>query len=352
MKLNLFKNQIHSFGLDISNTTIKVVQFNRVGKQLQLSAVGRQKLAPGMISADTILDSAGLGSFIAQMLTRLEFGHITTPYVSVSLPESKCFIRIISIPQVSETEADQAVLFEAESYIPIPVDQVYLDWQSTGRVKDGKMEVLIAASPKEVVDKYLSVLEKANLLPVSLEVESQSMVRALFPPESADNVLVVDMGAEHTNLVMVEQGTLQFSSSIPVGGNAFTDGIAKFLGITAQQAETVKQTVGFDNTAEYPNIKVGLLPILNNMVAEVSNVLKFQNEHSDNKVDKIFLSGGAARLAHLQEYLQEQFVPQNIQVSNAIPWPLYKRTTKNDLLEGDAMLDLTTAAGLAARYFI
>jgi Tfp pilus assembly PilM family ATPase len=88
---------------------------------------------------------------------------------------------------------------------------------------------LIAAAPKEVVDKYLSVVEKAGLLPVSLEVESQSMTRSLFETSSQENVLIVDIGTDHTNLVMIEQGTLQFSSSIPVGGSAFTNTIAKFL---------------------------------------------------------------------------------------------------------------------------
>ncbi len=352
MKLNLFKNQIHSFGLDISSHTLKVVEFNREGKHLKLTALGRQKLAQGMVADDNILDSASLGSFIAKMLTRLEFGNVTTPYVSVSLPESKCFIRIINIPQVTETQADQAVRFESESYIPIPIDQVYLDWQSTGRVVDGKMEVLIAAAPKEVVDKYLSVIEKAGLLPVSLEVESQSMTRALFDAASQENVLVVDIGTDHTNLVMIEQGTLQFSSSIPVGGSAFTNTIAKFLGITSLQAEEIKQKVGFENTTDYPNIKVGMMPVLNNLSAEISNVLKFHNEHSTVRVEKVLLSGGGSKMLHLKEYLQEQFTQDKMTVTDAIPWVLNKNVLKNDLLSESAVLDLTTVIGLATRYLI
>src|SRR6185295_32077 len=98
-----------------------------------------------------------------------------------------------------------AVMFEAEAYIPLPMDQVYFDWQILGQSED-KMEVLIIASPKDYVDKYLAAMEKIGLTICAVEVESQSVVRTLIKPDMKENILIADLDAYKTALIMVERG--------------------------------------------------------------------------------------------------------------------------------------------------
>jgi Tfp pilus assembly PilM family ATPase len=100
------------------------------------------------------------------------------------------------------------------------------------------------------------------------------------------------------------------------------------------------------------HLKEYLQAVLSNLSAEISNVLKFHNEHSTVRVEKVLLSGGGSKMLHLKEYLQEQFTQDKMTVMDAQPWILNKQIIKHELLSDSAVLDLTTAIGLATRYLI
>lgn len=351
MKFNLFEKKIPVFGLDISGSAIKMMQFAEGRSGMTIKGFIDAPLPKGIMQDDSLVDVSTLAYLIQHSLEKPTFGRIDTKYVVASLPESKSFVRVIHIPQMSEAEIDNAIAYEAESYIPIPVDQVYLDWQIVGQ-KGDRLEVLIIACPKDHVDKYLGVLEKANLIPVALEVESQSLVRSLIDPKSTEITLIMDLDALRSNLIMVEGSTLQFTSSVPIAGNTFTETIASALGISSDKAEMVKKKIGIENTTEYPKLKEALSPVLNNLSAEVKNILAFYQEHSQNKVSSLVLCGGTSKLPHLDEFLGSQFADiPNFKVTLANPWLNLKNINSSAMTSLDA-LGFTTAIGLASRYWL
>jgi type IV pilus assembly protein PilM len=302
----------------------------------------------GLIANDSILDGEALAMLVEHNLMHPQVGRISTNRVVASIPEPKSFIRVITIPQMTEAQAENAVLFEAEAYIPMPMDQVYFDWQIIGR-KDGKLEVLIIASPKEFVDKLIDVLEQAKLKLVALEVESQAVVRALVPPASQGAAVIADLDAFKTALIMVDHGSLQFTSSVPIAGNAFTDRMAQALSLPLAQAEALKRKIGITSTPEHPNLKTYLLPVVHDLAAEIKNILKFHYDHSEEKVPRLVLSGGSSKLKHLDELLQAElgdFPDLKIEIGN----PLLRFGQGNTLgLDAYEALSFTTAIGLALR---
>lgn len=324
------------------------MQLERQGSQVRVRSFANAKLPKNVVANDAILDEDTLARFIGQCLQKPAYGRINTNRVIVSLPETKSFVRVIHLPTMSDAELENAVPFETEAYIPLPIDQVYFDWQALG-VKDGRMAILIIASPKETVDKYIHTLEKAHLNLVAIEVESQSLERALIVPGSAETSLIVDLDSFKTNLIMVEQGNLQFSSSIPIAGNSFTERIAQTLSVSNEQAEKIKRQIGIDNSPEYPNIKTALLPVLNNLSAEIKNILKFHYDHSQEKVAKVILSGGSAKMKNLPEYLETALKDgEGIKIEVANPWQNIPHLQEPPLSAFDS-LGLTAAIGLVMR---
>ncbi len=348
MKFNPFKIALPAFGLQLNGTAVKMMQLERSGPAVRVRSFANANLPKNVVASDTILDENTLARFIEQCLQQPAYGRINTNRVIVSLPETKSFVRVIHLPVMSEQELENAVPFEAEAYIPLPIDQVYFDWQVLG-TKDGRMAVLIIASPKETVDKYIHTLEKAHLNIVAIEVESQSLERALIAPGSTETSLIVDLDSFKTNLIMVEQGNLQFSSSIPIAGNSFTERIAQTLGVSSEQAEKIKRQIGIDNTPEYPNIKTALLPLLTNLSEEIKNILKFHYDHSQEKVGKIVLSGGMAKMKNLSEYLQAEIKEgDDVKIEVANPWQNIPHLAEPPLPAFDS-LGLTAAIGLVMR---
>ena len=348
MKFNFLSKNLPAFGLDVSSGSFKIMQFSKKGKELSVKAFGSTALPKAAIINDAIADSKTFSFLLKQALQKPQFGKVDTNYVVVSLPESKSFVRVIQIPKMSDAEAENAVPFEAESFIPLPIDQVYLDWQKIGETVD-KMNILMIASPKDFVNSYLDVLDSVNLKPVALEVESQSCHRALMAPANSETALLVNIESVRSSLIMVEDGNLQFTSTVPIAGNNFTESIAKALGVAGVKAEEIKKKVGFANTTEYPNVQLALLPVLNNLSAEIKNILKFHNEHSERKVTKILLAGGGSRLKNLQEFLTGQFQEAGgLKVELADPWQNLPEL-KNPPLDRQESLGYITAIGLARR---
>lgn len=348
MKFNFLSKSLSAFGLSISGSSLKIMRLEKKGKDLSIKAYSSAAFPKSLMANDLIADQKAFDFLLKQSLQKPQFGRLDTNYVVASLPESKSFVRVIQIPKMSDSEAESAVPYEAENFIPMPVDQVYLDWQKIGESAD-KMNILMIASPKEFVDKYLETLDSAGLKPVALEVESQSCHRAIISEKSRETLLLVDLDAFRSSLVMVEDGNIQFTSTVPIAGNSFTESIAKTLGVANVKAEEIKRKVGIVNTTDYPNIKTSLLPVLNNLSAEIKNILKFHAEHSDKQVTRVLLTGGSAKLKNLAEFLGPQLAEAGItKVELANPWQNFS-LVKDFPLTPYESLGFVITIGLAMR---
>lgn len=346
MKFDIFSPHQPACAVQINGTSLKFMQLAVKGGETIIQAYSHEPLPKDVMSNDTIINADSLAGLIATGMGRPHYGKVTTNRVAITLPESKSFVRVVQIPSMSEAEVENAILFEAESYVPLPMDQVYFDWRILS--DSGKeMSVLLVASPKEAVDSYISVLEKANLKVVHVEVESQSLTRALNTHDAKRTALVVDVDSVKTTLIMIEKGNLQFSSSIPIAGNTFTDAIAQSLGISKVQAENIKKKVGISNTPEYPNIRTLLTPVLKSLADEIHNILQFHYDHSDEPVTKLMLSGGNSKDPSLAEFITEQLKQKNLSIEVAKPWQNLPNLQTNPALSELDALSYTAVIGLA-----
>ena len=173
--ISLFGNKkIQAFGLDISDVSIKVMQLQKKDQSLIPKFFINYPLTPKIINNHLIVSEEKLAENITFALNRA--GKIDTKYVVASVPEAKSFVRMLSIASMPESEIGDAIPWELEQDIPVPVDQVYLDWQILGEV-GGKMNILVAATPKDYVDSLIDSLKLARLKPVALELESIATAR-------------------------------------------------------------------------------------------------------------------------------------------------------------------------------
>jgi type IV pilus assembly protein PilM len=302
--ISLFGNKkVHAFGLDISDLSIKVMQLRRREKSLIPSVFTDYPLSSKIISNHLIVSEDKLAENIGYALDKA--GKMDTSYVVASLPEAKSFVRQIQIAKLPESEIEGAIPWELEQDIPVPIDQVYLDWQIVSEASD-KLNILVAATPKDYVESIIDTLKMAKLKPVALELESQATARCLVGPDDAKGaVLVLDIATMQTSFVIVEEGILEYTSSIPVAGNAFTESIARNLGVPAAEAEKLKRELGLLAETKRGNIRQSILPILDNIVDEIKNVVRFHEEHETKHkaISKVILSGGSSRLLGMADYI-------------------------------------------------
>lgn len=360
------------FGLDISDISLKLMQLSGKSSKFEVEAYSDLPLPKEVMSGDKISNPAVLIQSIKEIIRVPKFGKVTTPRVVASLPETKCFVRVIQMPAVSEAEAKEAIPWEAEAYIPLPISQVYLDWlilNPTEKAGDeNKMTVLITAAPKDYIDDLAGILRAAGLVAVALEAESQATARSIVAKNTDETVLIADINTIRTSLIIYDRGVLQFTSSLPIAGNMMTESIAKTLSVSFEEAEKLKRQIGVGEPGGGTDAKIAgkvrraILPIVDNLVEEMRNTIRFYEEHSPagGKITKLLLVGGSSKLKHLPSFLHDEFTHgpalehalrslPGMKVELGNPWINVLDKGQTPPMSRENSLSYATAIGLAMR---
>ncbi|MCX6719923.1 MAG: type IV pilus assembly protein PilM [Candidatus Staskawiczbacteria bacterium] len=287
------------FGLDINNLSIKVLKLIKKGSFFSIESTNTVLLKPGTVVAGAIKDREALVEAIKKVCNSVRGKRLKTKYVIASLPEEKSFMQVIQMPKMTPEEMESAITFEVENYLPMPVSDVYLDFEIVGTAKNDSqnLDVLIVATPKVIVDEYVLCLNKAGLLPLALEVESQAIVRTLISKEN--NPLpwaIVDFGGNITDFIVVLSGLIRFTCSIPVSSHQITDAMSSELKIDIAEAEKLKTKFDLSSKDSDSNRTLLIMaPILKNLSEEIKRYIDFYAEQNSGlNIEKVILCGGGA----------------------------------------------------------
>lgn len=286
-------------GIDIGSKTIKIVELQKEGTGFTLSASGIVGYSGNTVDKMTDeKDFASLGAVIKKLHS--EAG-VNSKDVVISIPEQLVFTRTIKFPLLTDAEIASAVKWESEQYIPIPVNEAIIQHTILSRNETSsppEVIVLLVAAPRQVVERYVKVVEAAGLTPVAVETELIALTRALAPQDKT--VLLVDIGANSTDIAIASQSMLSFSRSIPIAGEAFTRAVSQGLGISAVQAEEYKKTYGLETTQLEGKIKGALDPVLRMVVDEIKKAVNYyQSEEKGDAPSAIIISGGTSGMPQI-----------------------------------------------------
>ncbi len=336
-----------AFGLDIGQHTIKAVWLSTEQNGFFLNAATTIVTpAKGMLS-ESPLDQEEMAQALHAMLLD---AHISTKFVNIALPESQVYTRVIQMPLLSDKELLSAIYWEAEQYIPVPLNTITLDYKVLQRpenpVEGQKMDVLLVGAPTSLIDKYQKVLSLAGLIINSVETEILSTIRSVVVSDTYPPTLIVSIGATSTSIAIVQGNLIKFTYSVPTGGVALTRAIASSFGFSFEQAEQYKKTYGVSPEALSGKIAQSVSPILTLLLSEIKKALAFyQEKEKDKPIAQIVLTGGSALLPGLPTYITQSVGIESV-VAN--PWKiLVSQEVSKDILT-DAS-SYTIAVGLAMR---
>lgn len=283
-----------SVGLDIGSQTIKIVELSREGDKFRLHAsgiIGYKGRPPEETSDEKEL------ALLSETIKKLHReARISSREVVISLPETQVFTRVVKFPLLTDSEIASAVKWEAEQYIPIPINDAVIRHQIIGRREDKtppQTLVLLVAVPKSLVESYVKVVHDAGLTPVFLETDLMALTRALAPLASSS--VLVDFGAKSTNIAIANNKVLTFSRSIPTAGEAFTRAISQYLGIEPRQAEEYKRAYGMSGQLLEGRVKKAIEPVFRMVTDEIRRAIHYyQAEEAGPAPSSVVLAGGSA----------------------------------------------------------
>ncbi len=340
-------------GLDISSTSVKLLELSLSGKGYRVDAFAAEPLPPNSVVEKNIADVEAVGEAIRRVAKR---SGSRTKNVCVAVAGSSVITKVITMPaSLSEEEMESQIELEADQYIPYALDEVNLDFEILGTSDDNPdtVDVLLAASRSENVDSRVAAVELGGLTAKVVDIEAYTLENAFGlissqVPGGTDGktIAIIDIGATMTTLSVLHDEKIIYTRDQVFGGKQLTEEIQRRYGLSYEEAGMAKRQGGLPDNY-IPEV---LDPFKDAMAQQVSRSLQFFFSSSQhNSVSHIVLAGGSASIPGADELIEER-VGTSTSVANPFTNMSLASKVKAQALSNDAP-SLMIACGLALRSF-
>lgn len=335
------------FGLDIGTTAIRVVQLSGGGPARSLVKYGFAPVDVKISQSDAVGDRVKLGQAVVELLNQTR---ITSRNVVAGIPSQKVFTTIIDIDRLTPDEMAKSIQYQADSIIPTPTQDSTIDWAQLGDspTDKNKVEVLITSVPNNFVETRLDMLEDIGLNVLAFEQDSMALSRAVLPHDSASPQIIIGIGNLYTDLIIVSNGSVRLTRTIPTGTDAIIKAAMQNLNIDAKQAEQFVFKFGLAKDKLEGQVYQGLIGMVDILVSEIDKSIKFfQKRYGEaTKIERVIVTGGASALPEFPLYIANKF-GINVEIGNAWRNVSFSSDRQNELLAVSNHFGV--AAGLAER---
>lgn len=339
-------------GVDIGTSSIKITQLEDYRGQPKLTTYGYAHATIDIMRDSSVELQNGVAQLIAQVMQR---AGVTTNQCIAALPTFAVFNSIISLPRMSRRDLATAIKWEAKKFIPLPIDDMILDWKlldgaeekmsdiftsknlgslfkkkqnpadaqkqaaedaAKGKEEQKNLRILLTAAPKTLVGRYVEIFKLAGLKLLSLETEAFALSRSLLGV-AQETVMIVDIGSTATDICLIEKGVPILNRGLDSGGFNITKSISDSLNVNADRAEQFKLDFGIKMQGQQSAIPDAIKDSLQPIINEIQYVFELYQNQGSLKVGRILLSGGSAFLPNFPEYLS-QLLKIPVYIGN--PW--------------------------------
>ncbi len=316
-------------GLDIGTDHVRAAFVKPSGAGFNLAAYGSVSMPFGAVVEGEIVDPESVASAIKELWKR---AGIRSKEVAIGVSNQKVVVRLIDLPFMEKDELAGAIQYQAQDYIPIPVEEAILSYERIGDymtpADEHMMEVLLVAAQRDMIDNAVAAVEGAGLKLSQIDVTAFALVRSLLgsvssvlPDEEEQSAAtgLIHITSGLTNIAVVEKGVPRFTRVSALGGNQFSQAIANVLNLTFDEAEDLKVRAGLPALDGAPFPLTGVDPEVarvaqealereaNKFIAEVRRSLDYYLTQATQvrTIKRIVLAGSGAQLRNLANYLEK-----------------------------------------------
>lgn len=308
--MSLFKFGSRTVGIDIGGSSVKIVEISRFRKKSTLRnyAFLESAIYDGQPFRAFEQETLFLSSERAAEAARacLAEAGIKPEKVAFSLPDFSSFFVSFDLPPMSGGELVKAINFQASKYIPVPMNEIVLDWQKVGAAQEkssrAPMHILVVAIPRKTMEQYRKVAELLGAKDFAMEPEAFSLFR-VFAPRDDKPICVIDLGAKSTTVSFGDRGGLHSSHSLDVAVEKAEKVLAEKLDVSEEEAQRIIRQEGFSTLRE--EVRKALTDLFSPLpVAFKESWQTLQRRGTVGNVSpRVLLAGGAAAMPGLPDHL-------------------------------------------------
>lgn len=334
------------FGLDIGTTAIRLVQLTGGGPTKSLVKYAYVPVDSKIVLSDSAGDQQKVLQIIKDLLTQAQ---VTEKNVAVGVPSTRVFTTVVDFDKLSGKELAQALRYQADTFIPTPVDQSKLDWAVLGdSPKDAsKIEILLTSVDNTYIEKQLDLLESIGLNVIAFEPDNLALTRALTSGDIQAPQMIIDIGSKSTDLVITMAGAPRLTRSIPTGTEAIIKSAAQNLNVDEKQAEQFVFKFGLGKDKLEGRVYEAISGSIDLLAGDIDKSIQFfQTRYNGTKVARIIVTGGASSIPEFPVYLANKYTIE-VEIGNAWRNISFSPERQSELLSVSNHFGV--AAGLAER---
>lgn len=344
------RKQAPMLGVDISSTSVKLLELSRSGGRYRVESYAVEPLPPNSVVEKNITDAELVGEAIGRAVKK---SGTRTRTAACAVAGSAVITKIISMPaNLSEEEMEGQIQIEADQYIPYPLEEISLDFEvlSLSETEPDKVDVLLAASRSDNVDRRVAALDVGGLTAKVVDVEAFGLENAvsLVMSDIGEQhiVAIMDVGATTSTLSVLEGSSIVYTREQLFGGRQLTDEIQRRYGLSYEEAGLAKRQGGLPDNYE-PEV---LQPFRESMAQEVNRALQFFYSSSQvGAVDHVVIAGGCASINGIEGLIREK-IDTPVSIANPFANMSVASRVRADALANDAPA-MMIACGLSLRSF-
>lgn len=352
--LGLFSKKSNTLlGIDISSTSVKLLELSQSGNRYRVESYAVEPLPANAVVEKNIVELEGVGEALTRVLVK---ARTNVRNAAVAVAGSAVITKTIEMDAgLSDDELESQMKLEADQYIPYPLEEVAIDFEVQGYSTRNpeRVDVLLAACRKENVEVREAALALAGLSARVVDVEAYALERSfgLIAAQLSNNrekliVAVVDIGATMTTLSVLHNGRIIYTREQLFGGRQLTEEIQRRYGLSMGEAGLAKKQGGLPDDYHSEVLQ----PFKDAVVQQVSRSLQFFFASGQyHEVDYIMLAGGTASIAGLDNLIQQRLGTPTL-VANPFADMALSSKVNAGALASDAPA-LMIACGLALRSF-
>ncbi len=309
-----FSSSGTAVGLSIGSSAIKLVELKRKGKTWELLNFGMVPLAEEVLVNREILQPIPVVEGIKAIVSGAK---LKSKDVCTSISGTSLMIKRLALEVQNSKEIQEQVFWEAEQYLPFDASDVVMDYQLLSKSKDKRVEVLLVAAKRSVVESFMGVVADSGLKPKTVDVDffaMQNYFEANYPVNESEAVALVDIGAVGLKVAVVSAGVPIFTKDSALGGRNLTMEIQKHLNLSFVDAEALK--VAGQETGMPQEVSDLMHLMAENYGTEIKRAIDFyQASSSGPPVGYVVIRGGASKIPNLSRTI-EDMIRLPVQLAN------------------------------------
>jgi type IV pilus assembly protein PilM len=310
--------------IELGPEKINVVQLKKQGAEIKLINFCSTEVPAGVFEEGRIVNQAELADLIADTLAD---NKIKAKHVSTAIPMREAITRLIPLPaELSDSEMHDMILnHEAALYLPYPREEVDLDYQKLDLITDEdgleKMQVMLAATRREITDSYTSTFQRAGLAVKTLEINSFSLLRTIkeqlrqFAPQ--EGVVLIDIEYDSTEIAIVVNGVPLFNRTVSIGVQQLQEALGQGMNVPSSRNSDILNDITIPDipvsslgTMSESTVGPGidsLMRVLADLADEVRRSIDFYSNHNNNlHVEQLLLAGSGGGLNQLDLFFTQR----------------------------------------------